>query len=68
MDRIKLEYEMKRRGVSVMDLCNALNISRTAFYRKSRGLSEFTRKEILLIVDYLELESPMEIFFPEKVS
>ena len=68
MDYLKLEYEMKRKGVSVAELCNALNMSRTAFYRKSRGISEFNRAEILAIVEYLNLESPMEIFFPEKVS
>lgn len=68
MDHIRLEYEMKRKGVSIAELCKALNMSRTAFYRKSRGMSEFNRAEILAIVDYLELSTPMDIFFPEFVS
>ena len=68
MDKLKLEYEMKKRGVSVDDLCNAVGISRSAYYRKVNGKSGFTQGEIQKIVDYLGLSSPMGIFFAEKVS
>lgn len=68
MDRFKLEYEMKKRGVTVEKLCLDLNISRSAFYRKCNGKSEFTQSEIQNIVEYLGLNSPMGIFFKEKVS
>jgi len=68
LDKYKLEYEMKKRKVSQERLCKAINISRSAFYRKCNGISEFTQSEIQAIVDYLELDSPMGIFFKEKVS
>lgn len=68
MDRYKLEYEMKSRGITIEKMCEDLKISRSAFYRKCRGLSEFTQGEIQNIVDYLGLESPMGIFFVNKVS
>lgn len=68
MDKFKLEYEMKSKGITQKDLCNAINMSRSAFYRKRNGLSEFTKGEIQEIIDYLGLESPMGIFFPNKVS
>jgi len=68
MDRYKLEYEMKSRGVTVEELCENIGISRSAFYRKCRGLSEFTQGEIQKIVDYLNLGTPMGIFFVDKVS
>lgn len=68
MDKYKLEYEMKRKGVTQEILCKAINMSRSAFYRKCNGMSEFTQGEIQAIVDYLELDSPMGIFFKEKVS
>lgn len=68
LDKYKLEYEMKSRGISVGELCSAVNISRSAFYRKCNGLSEFTQGEIQNIVDYLGLQSPMGIFFVDKVS
>lgn len=68
MDRYKLEYEMKSRGITIGKMCNDLKISRSAFYRKCRGLSEFTQGEIQRIVDYLGLDTPMGIFFSENVS
>lgn len=68
MNIAKLEYEMKIRGVTRTKLCKMLNMSRSAFYRKCNGLSEFTRCEIQKIVDYLQLDSPVGIFFDDKVS
>ncbi len=68
MDRYKLEYEMRSRGISTKKLCADLNISRSAFYRKCNGISEFTQGEIQRIVDYIGLDSPMGIFFADKVS
>lgn len=68
MDKYKLEYEMKTRGVSIGQLCTDLGISRSAFYRKCNGKAEFTLGEIQRIVDYLKLDSPMGIFFADKVS
>ena len=68
MDKYKLEYEMKTRGIPIEKLCTELHISRSAFYRKCNGISEFTQGEIQRIVDYIGLDSPMGIFFADKVS
>lgn len=68
MDKYKLEYEMKSRGITIAKLCEDLKISRSAFYRKCNGTSEFTQKEIEAIVKYLGLSTPMGIFFKENVS
>lgn len=68
MDKALLEYEMKKRGVSIADMCSKLGCSRSAFYRKCNGISEFTQSEIQAIVDYLGLDSPVGIFFTGKVS
>ncbi len=68
MDRYKLGYEMKSRGITVEKMCADIGMSRSAFYKKCRGKSEFTITEIQKIVDYLGLDSPMGIFFTEKVS
>ena len=68
MNAAKLEYEMKIRGISKGMICEYLGISRSAFYRKCNGISEFTYNEIVKIVEYLGLNSPMGIFFDEKVS
>lgn len=68
MDRYKLEYEMKKSNVSKSQMCEKLGISRSAFYRKCCGDSEFTLSEIQKIVSILSLDSPVDIFFAEKVS
>lgn len=68
MDKAKLLYEMNRKSVSISQMCEILGMSRSAFYRKCNGISEFTQGEIQKIVDALELKSPMGIFFAEKVS
>lgn len=55
MDRIRLEYEMKSRGITVDILCKAVGISKSAYYRKVSGKSEFTQSKIQNIVDLLGL-------------
>ena len=68
MDKARLRYEMEKRGIKQAELCAVIGCSRSAFYRKINGISEFTQGEIQKIVDYLELDSPIGIFFAEKVS
>lgn len=63
MDKALLEYVMKKNHVSIGEMCDKLGISRSAFYRKCNGKSEFTQSEIQTIVDFLRLESPVGIFF-----
>lgn len=66
MDKYKLDYEMRRRHITTEQLCQATGMSRSAFYRKRNGISEFTVGEVNAICDFVGC-SP-EIFFTEKVS
>lgn len=54
----------------ISDVAYALNISKSALYRKLRGETEFTRHEIGILIKYLGLnvDTAMSIFFSEKVS
>lgn len=70
-----LKSNIISRGKSIKDVIFELNkrgvhISRTAFYRKMRGISEFDRKEIAVIAEILELENSemLTIFFAKEVS
>lgn len=65
VNKALLEYKMKENGKSISDMCEMLNISRSAFYRKCIGKSEFTQNEIKKIVIYLKLDSPVDIFFAD---
>lgn len=66
MNKARLEYEMSVRGVTRAELCEAVGISRSAYYRKCNGTSEFTQGEIQKIVDFLGLETPMGVFLIRK--
>lgn len=70
MDKYKLEYFLKSKNMSIEDLCSALDISKTAYYRKTNGKSDFYRNEILKIRDLLQLsgQDVLDIFFTSKVS
>ena len=68
MDRLRLEYEIKKNGLTIDGFCKAIGISRSAYYRKCNGISEFTHGEIQKTMEVLKLESPIEIFFTNKVS
>ena len=63
MNKALLEYEMNKKGISIGAMCEKLGISRSAFYRKCNGLSEFKQSEIKTIVELLGLDSPTDIFF-----
>lgn len=65
MNKARLEYEMKINNLSIADMCAILGISRSAFYRKCNGISEFTQGEIQTMVRCLHLKTPMGIFFTE---
>ena len=68
MDQNLLRHEMRKKKISVRALCKKLKISPSAFYRKCDGKSDFKQSEIQAIVDLLQLESPMAIFFAKEVS
>lgn len=65
MDKFLLEYEMKKKGYSVEKLCKEIGVSRSAFYKKCNGKSDFTQSEIQAIVKLLQLDSPVAIFFAQ---
>lgn len=70
MDKYKLEYFIRARNLNQTSFCKLLGISKTAYYRKTNGKSDFTREEILKIADILDLSGDeiLEIFFVQKVS
>jgi len=70
-----LKARMVMVGVKVPDLLERLQrrgiaMSKSAFYRKLKGSSDFSRKEILAIAEELNIgdQELLAIFFHEKVS
>ena len=63
-----LRYEMAKKNMSVSELAKELGISRSAFWAKCNGQSEFKQSEIMHIISILELKNPSDIFFCDEVS
>lgn len=70
MDCNELKAQMVRKGFKVDYIAEKIGISRSAFYRKLNGSSEFDREEISKISELLELrpEDVYNIFFAKEVS
>lgn len=56
MNKSLLQAKMLERNVTVEDVCRACGFSKTAFYRKLNGQSEFTQSEITAIKKLLNLD------------
>lgn len=65
-----LKAQIALKGKKISDIAKLLEISKSAIYRKLSGKSDFTRKEILLLINFLDIntDKAMEIFFSQKVS
>ena len=70
MNTIELKVQMTRKQKTAEQLCAALGISRTAWYRKTIGESQFTQGEISGLRRELELDDQqvITIFFVGDVS
>lgn len=66
----RLKAKIIEKGSSVSDTAKNIGINPATFYRKCSGKSNFTRKEMLGIKDYLNLtsEEVMHIFFAEELT
>ncbi len=68
MNKVLLRCEMVKKGYSVEKMAASLGISRSAFWKKCNGISEFKQSEIKRMIDLLQPENPTAIFFAEEVS
>lgn len=70
MNSRELKAQMIRKDKTVDGLCAAIGISRSAWFRKISGESQFTQSEIMAIRRELELDDHqiVIIFFDEEVS
>ena len=70
MNTNELKIEMLRKGKTPEQLCAALGISKSTWWRKINGHVQFTQGEIVAIRRELELDDHQTalIFFAEEVS
>lgn len=70
MNTDELKVQMIRKRKTADQLCAALGISKTAWYRKTQGASQFNQGEISGLRRELELDDQqvITIFFDGEVS
>ena len=70
MNKLKLKSAMVLRAVSTDLACSEIGISKSAWFRKISGESEFTQGEICKLRELLNLDDHQtaEIFFDCDVS
>lgn len=62
-DNRKFLAQMVLRNVKAEDVAKELGINPATFYRKLNKDGEFTRSEIQKLIEFLNIEKPMDIFF-----
>ncbi len=67
-NKLKFKAAVVESGKTISDVAKYLKISDSTLYRKINGISEFSRDEIQNICIYLKLDSPVEIFFANKIT
>ena len=65
-----LKAQIVLKDKKVTNIAIDLGISKTSLYRKLNGKSEFTRSEIVRLINILDIEknNAIEIFFDDIVS
>ena len=64
----KLMAQLALNGVTTIQLANKLGISASTLHRKMNGDSDFYRNEIFVICEYLNIKSPVDIFFASELT
>jgi len=67
IDSAKLFKAMEKKGIKTSKFCEVFGISRQAFWKKCKGITQFRMPEVYVMCDLLNLsdEEKVEIFFPD---
>jgi len=64
----KFKALLVMKGKTMQNIADLLAINQATLYRKINGNSDFYRREIQAISNYLEIEDPNEIFFAQEIT
>ncbi len=70
MNKNALYAEIELKGYSIKEFLGEIKMNRSTWNKKVRGINEFTRGEIVKVVNALNLtpDKMIAIFFCDKVS
>jgi transcriptional regulator with XRE-family HTH domain len=64
----KFKALLVMKGKTMQNIADLLGINQATLYRKINGNSDFYRREIQAICNYLKIEDPNEIFFAQEIT
>lgn len=64
-DKFEFNAQMARKNKRRVELAKALDIDPSTLYRKIENDGDFNRDQIAIILDFLEIDNPMPIFFAQ---
>ena len=67
-NRRKLQAQMVLKGMKASEVAEKMGIDPSTFYRKMGNDGDFSRAEIQKIVEILEIEEPVDIFFASELA
>lgn len=67
-DKKRFAAQMALCGMTQAELAKKLGINESTLYRKLNNDGNFSRKEINQIIEILDIDSPREIFFADKLA
>lgn len=67
-DKRRFKAQIALKGKRLKDIAEVLGIKESTLYRKLKRDGDFTRAEINILIIYLEIERPEEIFFAKELA
>lgn len=67
-DKLEFNAQMARKGKRRVELAKVLGIDPSTLYRKIENDGDFDRDQISIILDFLEIDDPMPIFFAKDLT
>lgn len=67
-NRRKLQAQMVLKGMKASDVAEKIGIDPSTFYRKMGNDGDFSRAEIQKIIEILDIDEPVDIFFTNEFA
>lgn len=67
-DKNRLKAYMTLRGKTARDVAQRLGITEVTLRAKMNNDGNFTRREILILIEYLGIGDPMGVFFAKELA
>lgn len=64
----RLKAQLVLKGMTAKELAERLGMDESTFYRKMNADGAFSRQQINAMIEILDIENPMDIFFAAELA